>query len=294
MPCNPQNPKALNPEYICNERTNRWNLRRRLARNSATANTPTPAGGGGHEEVRMLKKWELLLLPQARLIRGRHAMRRGDLAQAIIRWRNGGVQAVNRQQQPQGPSPSFRRQCQEWEEKCPMDSTLEGDTWCSFPNDRSFIRLPDWSFCTTIEEVLSLLQSSLTNYDYTVGAPRLNLPTNPYNREYLPLDVYETILGQIRNMPRAKQKEIAKKYPVVALFLYNFQKPAYRASLEPRTWTTMASNIHRSTFLLNMLRDHENDIRNNGRRYGILYTIDQANRRLKWRWRQNSIPPSLL
>lgn len=287
MPCNPTSVKATNPEYMCNENTNRWNLRRRLLAN----NNRGAGGGAGGGALGTLRVYDLLRLPQAREIRNRHRLRKMDLITAIenIRRRRGSQVRVQQVRRP--PSQGFDVECKKWESQCPTDSTLEGDEWCSFRDNRgSMIRLDDWSFCTTVDEVLSLLQGSLTAFDYMIGAPRLDTPSNPYNRQGIPLFIYDTVLQKIKALSVAKQRTIIQKFPAAVMFLFNYQKPDISRTINPAHWTPL-SKIYKSNFLERMLKNSDINIQN--RKYKIVSSISHADRRVVWKWKTNHAPPHL-
>ncbi|NDE16616.1 hypothetical protein EBZ80_16965 [bacterium] len=113
--------------------------------------------------------------------------------------------------------------CKEWESKCPSSANLEGDEWCeaAIRTGRHALRTPDWSFCTSVEEMLSLIHSAFTAMDTIIGAPRLDMPRDPYTRRYLPKDFYEKLHHALETggfTPAQIQDWIAR-YPEVFVFL---------------------------------------------------------------------------
>lgn len=300
MPCNAQSAKAADPNYACNERTHRWNLRRRLEAaadpNRGRRRAPAAADGLGALTVRAL-----LALPQARSILNRTRMRKAELVTAIQIQRQ-----RRRHQAAQGEAPtppavppaaapvppdSFRQACKEWEERCPMETTLEGDPWCSFENDHGLIRFPDWSFCTTVDEAVSMLNSALTTYDYMIGAARLNLPNNPYNRQLIPLPLYHVLYTKIHQLPNARRAEIAKEFPAAAMFLHNLRAPGLRSVIDPAAWN-LRTPVQKSAYLMDFLTTKTVRPRGQAALYRLTHRTDHANHRIVWSWVRGRTPPN--
>ena len=117
--------------------------------------------------------------------------------------------------------------------------------------------MDDWSFCTTVPEAISLLHAALTNYDYMRASPRLDLISNPYNRQLLPLSFYTQLLDKIKQLSRREQSKIIKKYPAVVVFLKNMHKRT--REFEPKRWEKK-SVVQRSNILYTFLSNEEIEV----------------------------------
>lgn len=204
MPCNGNNPKANDPRYHCNERTNRWNLTRRRA---VAAAHPLEA----------MTVRDLLRLPQARLIRGRYRMNKAELINRLRAAQNQ-PPAVVRPRRSQ-----WSQRCKQLQQRCPSDTSLTADEWCSLRKE-DVVYLADYSFCEGIRDIISLIHTALTGVSPYTRQPSLQLVRNPLNRQ--PLDI--GLLIMVRD--HCVDNDIRPEYPEVVFMLANLQ--AYNDALE--------------------------------------------------------------
>lgn len=135
--CNPKNIKSRDPAYECNKRTGRWNKKK--PRGGKEKKKP----GAKEMDLGAMSKKELLALPQARHIRGRHAMKIADLRRLLSGERD-----------------------------CKNDADILGDPIQEIPAPRFF--RTSAGYCHDINVLAQyLISSSIRNID----------PNDPYNRE---------------------------------------------------------------------------------------------------------------
>ena len=83
----------------------------------------------------------------------------------------------------------------------------------------------DWSVCTTVSDLLDLIHSSFTTFDHIVGAPRANMPRDPYTRNYLQPALFQKLVNALESgaFSARKIEDWIKKYPEVFVFLYKLR-----------------------------------------------------------------------
>lgn len=199
MPCNPTSVKANDPRYHCNERTNRWNLIRRR-----------PAAPVDPLEAMTVR--DLLRLPRARLIRGRHRMTKAEL-----------LNRLRENHPPVRRGSQWGERCKQLQQKCPSNTSLTADEWCELKK-QDVVYLPDFSFCEGIRDILALIHTALTGINPYTRTALPKAVCNPLNRQ--PLDI--GLLIMIRDHCIAH--DIRPEHPEVLMMLANLQ--GYSDALE--------------------------------------------------------------
>lgn len=287
--CNDQNPKAQDPDYVCNPATGRWVLRRRLVvageRNKEKTCNPSswkarsieyrcnPATGRWnkisvvkradtgvmvHKTVATAQKRQALVVPVAPpavrtrekrrrtrekttapavglvpdmnyflnmstrdlrrlgIFRGQPAMSRERMIETLIRLISGGeddtprhaekiVDRAPRQQKtpavPRETRAPWEQVCKEMEQKCPMDTTLEGDAWCETrESEVIFHTVGDEVYCYKIEDIFRILHQGFTALDTSYQRPhprRFQLPRDSFTRSVLPLSLMNLVVEKL-------------------------------------------------------------------------------------------------
>lgn len=142
-PCNQKNPKSKDADYECNEKTGRWiKKKKNTVVKNKTVKTKT--------DKPVLSRKELLALPAAKNIKGRHKMRINELRALLLSDNNKSVGGRD----------------------CKNETDIMGDNTSDIPAER-FFRTSN-GYCHDIDVLVQyLLSSSIKNID----------PNDPYNRD---------------------------------------------------------------------------------------------------------------
>lgn len=205
MPCNLQSPKAQDPDYICNQVTNRWNRRNTSSVRPLPplrAPRPLPRARIIEDEENELNIFTLYLLssmPFAKLkriatkhkIHGRSTRDRKVLEGLIQDFITAGASMPV----GDGGRPPSKNNTPWWK-KCENEETLQGEEWKDLHKEEvvSFGK-----YCFTLPEIFSIIHRELTSTDtsYQVPPLRLQVPRDPYTRKPFPLEFMKHVRGKI-------------------------------------------------------------------------------------------------
>jgi hypothetical protein len=245
--CNPRNIKANNPNYRCNPLTNRW-VKIATPRNktvmkekigcdprSPHANDPSytcdPITHQWMPSDEVIKRDIIRAYPFLSAIRN---IQNKTLAQVLMLIENHGGQkskqkTVARQKTKQ-PKTTWQKTCKEMEEKCPMETDLSGDNWCSLDKKDVFYYVKDGKrFCYGVEEIFSIIHLGFTARDtsYQVPPLRLQLPRDSYDRTPFTEDFFKSFKAHI------KKHGQTPKEPEVCYFLKYYKQFYNNPKIKP-------------------------------------------------------------
>lgn len=241
--CNPNNAKARNPNYKCNPLTNRWvkvvarRINKTAVKEKRGCDPRSPhATDPSYECDPITNQW----MPSDEIIK-RDIIRAHPFLAAISNIQNKPLQQVlqlienaGRQkskqqkittktkqkivavQKSKQKTTSWQKTCKEMEEKCPMETDLSGDNWCSLDEKEVFYYVKDGKrFCYGVGEILSIIHLGFTARDtsYEVPPLRLQLPRDSYDRTPFTKDFFKAFKDHIK-----KHRQIPKE-PEVLYFL---------------------------------------------------------------------------
>ena len=233
--CNPTSAKARDPNYRCNPLTNRWV--KVVARPTKTAmkekrgcDPRSPhASDPSYECDPITHQW----MPSDEIIK-RDIIRAHPFLATISNIQNKSLQQVlqlvenagrqkSKQQkttkqklQKSKQKTTWQKTCKEMEEKCPMETDLSGDNWCSLDKKDVFYYVKDGKrFCYGVEEIFSIIHLGFTARDtsYQVPPLRLQLPRDSYDRSSFTKDFFKAFKEHIK-----KHRQMPKE-PEVCYFL---------------------------------------------------------------------------
>lgn len=252
--CNPASEKARNPNYRCNPLTNRWVMKSgRVARRTKTAvkektgcDPRSPhATDPSYECDPTTHQW----VPSDEIIK-RDIIRAHPFLAAISNIQNKSLQQVLQlvengerqknkskqqktttktkqkvvvavQKSKQKTTTTWQKTCKEMEEKCPMETDLSGDNWCSLDKKDVFYYVKDGKrYCYGVEEIFSIIHLGFTARDtsYQVPPLRLQLPRDSYDRTAFTKDFFKTFKEHIK-----KHRQVPKE-PEVCYFLKYYKQ----------------------------------------------------------------------
>lgn len=226
--CNPASVKARDPNYRCNPLTNRWVRRTKTAVKEKVGCDPRSphATNPSYECDPATHQW----VPSDEIIK-RDIIRAHPFLAAISNIQNKSLQQVlhlvenaGRQKSKQKTTTktkqktttTWQKTCKEMEEKCPMDTDLSGDNWCSLDKKDVFYYVKDGKrYCYGVEEIFSIIHLGFTARDtsYQVPPLRLQLPRDSYDRSSFTKDFFKAFKEHIK-----KHRQMPKE-PEVCYFL---------------------------------------------------------------------------
>lgn len=197
--CDPRSPHATDPTYECDPRTNQWVpsdeiIKRDIIRAHPFLSTISNIQNKSLQQV-------LQLVENA----GRQKSKQEKTKQKVV--------AVQKSKQK---TTSWQKTCKEMEAKCPMETDLSGDNWCSLDKKDVFYYVKDGKrFCYGVEEIFSIIHLGFTARDtsYQVPPLRLQLPRDSYDRSSFTKEFFKAFHEHIK-----KHRQIPKE-PEVLYFL---------------------------------------------------------------------------
>lgn len=216
MPCNPKNKKAQDDNYECNQRTNRWIKKRHITKThvekTSDCNPKNPKSQDPNYECnprtnRWIKKKTVTNKTKQKTVSDQKTKQK-----------------------------TWQKTCKQMEEKCPMQTDLSGDNWCSLqPKNVFYYEKNGKRFCYGVDEIFSIIHLGFTSRDtsYEVPPLRLQLPRDSYDRSPFTKDFFITFKQHTQ-----KYRQLPKD-PEVAYFLKHmneFYSPTiqeYMHQLEP-------------------------------------------------------------
>lgn len=222
MPCNQKNPKAQDPNYECNPRTNRWNKKKqptitktkqkvmiKSKTKTSDCNQKNPKAQDPNYECNpYTKRWNKKKHTRNKIVQ---KIQDGDIISNVLRkdlihqyplLKN----VPNIQTKPIHeildliPVLEWKEKCKKMEESCPMDTDLSGDKWCSLrPKDVFYYQKDGKNYCYGVKEIFSIIHLGFTARDtsYEVPPLRLQLPRDSYDRSVFTKDFFKALKEHI-------------------------------------------------------------------------------------------------
>ena len=224
MPCNPESPKAQDPRYECNQRTQRWNLKKNPV--VSRMDLPLPLLDMTSSSLARVSLKRLRSFATEHEIKGRSTRDRRVLEGLILEFLR--TQPHVRFPMPAtaplrvtSPTPRARRLSPTpvssiWWKKCENEETLQGEEWKGLCKDEvvSFGK-----YCFTLPEIFNIIHTELTATDtsYQVPPLRLQVPRDPYTRKPFTLE----FMKQVREKINTK---MIPKFHEVIYFFHHLEK----------------------------------------------------------------------
>jgi len=249
MPCNLNNPKARDNNYECNPLTNRW-VKKKVVIKQKTAGNCNPKNPKAldinYECNPITNRWIKKKLTHKT---------KENTTEKTKRWHN---------------------KCKEMEQKCPMETDLSGDSWCSLePKDVFYYVKNGRRFCYGVNEIFSIIHLGFTARDtsYEVPPLRLQLPRDSYDRSPFTKDFFVEFTKHIK-----KHKQLPIE-PEVCYFLKYFREFYNDRKIRPFLNQTNPPKVQLSNTIDHFLLKHKD--------------VDINLNTSKWFWLPNKNPRNI-
>lgn len=260
--CNPKNPKANDPNYTCNPKTNRWVKVKTAARREKTGCDPrsphanNPSYGCDQATRQWVPNEELVkrdIIKAHPFLATVPDIQRKTLYQVFQLVEAAAGRQKNKTKQQKTKTKTWDTACKEMEEKCPMETDLSGDNWCSLdPKDVFYFTKDGKRFCYGVEEIFSIIHMGFTARDtsYQVPPLRFQLPRDSYDRTPFSKEFFHAFQKHLKKHPHIP------KEPEVCYFL-KFYKEFYDSpSIHPFLTETNPNKVQLSNAIDNFLMKH--------------------------------------
>lgn len=210
MPCNPKNPKANDPNYECNPRTNRWikkklPITKTINKTKEKVKTCNPTNPKANDPNYVCNphtnRWIKRKLPITKT-------RKEKIKKDKVKTKEKNVSG-------------WEKTCKEMEKTCPMETDLMGDNWCSLdPKDVFYYVKNDKRYCYGVQEIFSIIHLGFTARDtsYEVPPLRFQLPRDSYDRSVFTKDFFTAFRKHLQKHGQLPQE------PEVCYFLKYYQQ----------------------------------------------------------------------
>lgn len=255
MPCNLKSPKARDPRFYCNERTNRWNLTSIAAPRAPVPVAAVSHNNDHHDLLSPIPLTRLRSFATKHSIKGRSTRDRHVLEGLIVEYLKThpsvmltyprGPRVYGSMFTPGGVIPQTTSSSSWWKTRCENEGTLQGQEWKDLrPNDVvSFGK-----YCFTLPEIFSILHTEFTATDtsYQVPPLRLQVPRDPYTRQPFTLE----FMKQVRNKLTLTTMP---EYPEVLYFFHHlldfYKLPVVKEVMENKNVSKASMSMAISNFL---------------------------------------------
>lgn len=230
--CNPMNSRARDPRFKCNPITKRWvlvsgRIGRRVKQKTGCDPLSIHANDPTYECDKETNLWMSVddiikrdLVRSNPFLSNIQNIQNKTLNQVLtlIEENNGNrtKQKTKTSAQKQQHKQAWNKTCKEMEEKCPMETDLSGDNWCSLePKDVFYYEKNGKRFCYGVDEIFSIIHLGFTARDtsYQIPPLRLQLPRDSYDRTPFTKSFFKAFKDHIK-----KHRQIPKQ-PEVCYFL---------------------------------------------------------------------------
>lgn len=290
--CNPNNPKAYNPNYRCNPLTNRWvkdttgnktvSVKEKIGCDPRSLHANDPSYECDRETLRWMPADEIIkrdIIRAHPFLAAIHNIQNKPLHQVLGLVENHGFQKSKQKtkQKIQHKTGTWQKTCKEMEEKCPMETDLSGDNWCSLEKKDVFYYTKDGKrFCYGVEEIFSIIHLGFTARDtsYQVPPLRLQLPRDSYDRSAFTKEFFKSFKKHIK-----KHGQVPKE-PEVCYFLKYYNEFYNDKDIQPFLNQTDPNKVQLSNAIDRFLLKHRTvDINMNTSKWSWLAGKEPRNKR---------------
>jgi hypothetical protein len=195
--CNPLSPFANDPSYECDPETNQWTSVDEIIKRDIIQANPFLAA------IQNIQNKSLNQI--LKLVEQRYKTKQSTKTKQKTKQQNKG----------------WRETCKEMEEKCPMDTDLSGDNWCSLePKNVFYYEKNGKRSCYGVDEIFSIIHLGFTARDtsYQVPPLRFQLPRDSYDRTPFTKEFFKKFKEHNR-----KYRHVPKQ-PEVCYFLKHYRE----------------------------------------------------------------------
>lgn len=259
--CDPRSPHATDPTYECDPRTNQWVPSAEIIKRDIIRAHPFLAAISNIQNKSLQQVLQLVENV------GRQKSKQQKTKQKVV--------AV--QKSKQKTKTTWQTTCKEMEEKCPMQTDLSGDNWCSLDKKDVFYYVKDGKrFCYGVEEIFSIIHLGFTARDtsYQVPPLRLQLPRDSYDRSSFTKEFFKAFREHIKKHGQTpKEPEVLYFLKYYMEFYNNRNIQQYLTDMDP-------PKVHLSNAIDNFLMAHEEiDINMNTSKWFWLAGKEPRNKR---------------
>lgn len=237
MACNPNNPKAQDPNYSCNPATNRWVKKKgTVVKTNKTGNcNPTnpkaqdpiyecnPTTNRWVKKKPINKEKEKVALVTMIVEKVKNMLTKTktkDKTKTKTKNKTKSKDKTKTKSKDKTNEKTWDNECKKMEQECPMETDLSGDTWCSL-NEKDVFHFKDNNkhFCYGVLEIFSIIHMGFTARDtsYEVPPLRFQLPRDSYDRTPFTKKFFVEFMKHIK-----KHKQVPTQ-PEVCYFLKHFE-----------------------------------------------------------------------
>lgn len=172
---------------------------------------------------------------------------------------------------------TWNKTCKEMEQKCPMETDLSGDPWCSLSEkDVFYYKKDNKHFCYGVDEIFSIIHLGFTARDtsYEVPPPRLQLPRDSYDRTPFTADFMTKFRDHVRRHRHTPH------HPEVCYFLKHVDGFYNDRAITPFLHRSNPDKVQLSNAIITFLMRHRE--------------IDFNLHTDKWKWMPGKKPVSMI